>query len=81
MKKHITYETELNTIALETNLKAFKGENINYKSFDDFFKAIYNEYQNLLDHRNDLFFSTYVNLHIFSKPSESKLQISCCFSH
>ena len=60
MKKHITYETELNTIALETNLKAFKGENINYKSFDDFFKAIYNEYQNLLDHRNDLFFSTYV---------------------
>lgn len=60
MKKHITYETELNTIALETNLKAFKGENINYKSFDDFFKAIYNEYQNLLDHRNDLFFSTYM---------------------
>ena len=60
MKKHISYETELNSIAKETNLKQFKGESINYKSFEDFFKNIYNEYQKILDHKNDLFFSTYV---------------------
>lgn len=60
MKKHISYETELNSIAKETNLRQFKGENINYNCFEDFFKDIYNEYQKILDHKNDLFFSTYV---------------------
>lgn len=60
MKKHISYETELNSIAKETNLKQFKGENISYNCFEDFFKNIYNEYQKTLNHKNDLFFSTYV---------------------
>ena len=60
MKKHISYETELNTIAKETNLNKFKGDDIRYGSFEEFFKTLYIEYQHILDHRNDLLFSMYV---------------------
>ncbi len=60
MKKHISYETELNTIAKETNLNKFKGDSIEYGSFEDFFKSLYVEYQYIIDHKNDLLFSVYV---------------------
>ena len=60
MKKHIAYETELDTIAKEINLSKFTGDNIKYNSFSEFFYSLYNEYQLILDHRNDLLFSVYV---------------------
>ena len=59
MKKHICYETELDIIAKETNLNKFTGDNIKYDSFSEFFYSLYDEYQLILDHRNDLLFSVY----------------------
>lgn len=60
MKKHISYETELDSLAKETNLNKFVGDNIKYNSFSEFFYSLYNEYQLILDHKNDLLFSVYV---------------------
>ena len=60
MKKHISYETELNTIAKETNLDKFKANDVKYDSFGEFFNSLYIEYQHILDHRNDLLFSVHV---------------------
>ena len=59
MKKHLSYETELNTIAKETNLDKFIGDDIKYNSFGEFFNSLYIEYQQILDHKNDLLFSVY----------------------
>ena len=59
MKKHLSYETELNTIAKETNLNKFIGDDIKYDSFGEFFNSLYTEYQQILDYKNDLLFSVY----------------------
>ncbi len=50
MKKHISKET---------NLNKFRGDDIKYDSFREFFNSLYIEYQQILDHRNDLLFSVY----------------------
>ena len=59
MKKHLSYETELNTIAKKTNLNKFINDDIKYDSFGEFFNSLYIEYQQILDHKNDLLFSVY----------------------
>lgn len=59
MKKHLSYETELNTIAKKTNLNKFINDDIKYDSFGEFFNSLYVEYQQILDHKNDLLFSVY----------------------
>ena len=61
MKKHLSYETELNTVAKETNLNKFINDDIKYDSFGEFFNSLYIEYQQILDHKNDLLFSVYAS--------------------
>lgn len=41
MKKHLSYETELNTIAKKTNLNKFINDDIKYDSFGEFFNSLY----------------------------------------
>ena len=36
-----------------TNLNKFRGDDIKYDSFREFFNSLYIEYQQILDHRND----------------------------
>ncbi|HSQ89625.1 zinc dependent phospholipase C family protein [Romboutsia sp.] len=59
MKKHMLYERELSAIAKELNLSKFKGDVITHNSFEDFFHALYEEYINKSDYKNDLLFSSY----------------------
>ena len=54
MKKHLSYETELNTIAKETNLNKFINDDIKYDSFGEFFNSLYVEYQQILDHNRKI---------------------------
>ena len=61
MKKHMLYERELSAIAKESNLSKFKGDVITHNSFEDFFHALYEEYINKLDYKNDLLFSSYAS--------------------
>ena len=60
MNKHIAYEKELSIVARESNLKKFKGDNIEANSFRKFFNSIYVEYQSKTEYKNDLLFSNYV---------------------
>ena len=60
MNKHITYEKELSIVAKETDLRKFKGDNIEANSFREFFNSIYLEYQSKTEYKNDLLFSNYV---------------------
>lgn len=60
MNKHIAYEKELSIVARESNLKKFKGDNIEANSFREFFNSIYVEYQSKTEYKNDLLFSNYV---------------------
>lgn len=60
MNKHITYEKELSIVAKETDLRKFKGDNIEANSFREFFNSIYLEYQSKTEYNNDLLFSNYV---------------------
>ena len=60
MNKHIAYEKELSMVARESNLKKFKGDNIEANSFREFFNSIYVEYQSKTEYKNDLLFSNYV---------------------
>ena len=60
MNKHITYEKELSIVAKETDLRKFKGDNIEANSFREFFNSIYLEYQSKTEYSNDLLFSNYV---------------------
>ena len=60
MNKHITYEKELSIVANETDLRKFKGDNIEANSFREFFNSIYLEYQSKTEYKNDLLFSNYV---------------------
>lgn len=60
MNKHITYEKELSIVAKETDLRRFKGDNIEANSFREFFNSIYLEYQSKTEYKNDLLFSNYV---------------------
>lgn len=60
MKRHITYEKELSIVANETDLRKFKGDNIEANSFREFFNSIYLEYQSKTEYKNDLLFSNYV---------------------
>lgn len=60
MKEHLLYETELSLISKDINLSSFKGDIITHKNFEDFFNDLYNEYTNELNHKNDLYFSTYI---------------------
>ena len=60
MNKHITYEKELSIVAKETDLRKFKGDNIEPNSFREFFNSIYLEYQSKTEYKNDLLFSNYV---------------------
>lgn len=60
MKDHILYETELSFVCKSTNLNFFKGDVITHKCFEDFFNDLYNEYINELNHKNDLYYSTYI---------------------
>lgn len=58
LNKHVRYEKNLNLVAKELDLsKCNKGP---IKNFDVFFSKLYNEYQNSLGYKNDLYFSTYV---------------------
>ena len=59
MKKHMLYERELSAIAKELNLSKFKGDVITHNSFEEFFHALYEEYINKSDYKNDLLFSSY----------------------
>jgi len=59
MKKHMLYERELSTVAKELNLSKFKGDIIKHNSFEEFFHALYEEYINKSDYKNDLLFSSY----------------------
>ena len=79
MKKHLSYETELNTIAKKTNLNKFINDDIKYDSFGEFFNSLYIEYQQILDHKNDLLFSVYAcikasNLALSYLPVSSEIQ-------
>lgn len=60
MNKHIAYEKELSIVARESNLKKFKGDNIETNSFREFFNSIYLEYKSRTEYKNDLLFSNYV---------------------
>ena len=60
MNKHIAYEKELSIVAKETDLIKFKGDNIEFNSFREFFNSLYLEYQSKTEYKNDLLFSNYV---------------------
>ena len=74
MKKHLSYETELNTIAKETNLNKFINDDIKYDSFGEFFNSLYIEYQQILDHKNDLLFSVYACISVVNYIIDSILK-------
>lgn len=60
MKKHLSYETELSKVAKDLNLNKFKGDIIKNQTIEEFFNSIYKEYVNELNHKNDLYFSTFI---------------------
>ena len=75
MKKHLSYETELNTIAKETNLNKFINDDIKYDSFESFSILYILNINKFLDHKNDLLFSVYACNSVVNYILDSILKI------